>query len=49
MCFLLNTDGAIHSCSGLSATGGVIHDGKRNWILGYNNYLRKCSVFVVEL
>ncbi|MBA0850658.1 hypothetical protein Goshw_003756 [Gossypium schwendimanii] len=28
--------------------GGVIRDGKRNWILGYNRFLGKCSVAVAK-
>ncbi|MBA0824573.1 hypothetical protein Goarm_021233 [Gossypium armourianum] len=29
-------------------SGGVIRDGKRNWILGYNRFLGKCSVTVAK-
>ncbi|MBA0608493.1 hypothetical protein Godav_020707 [Gossypium davidsonii] len=29
-------------------SGGVIRDGKRNWILGYNRFLGKCSVAVAK-
>ncbi|KAH1055232.1 hypothetical protein J1N35_033297 [Gossypium stocksii] len=32
-----------------SSSGGVLRDRKGNWIFGYNHYLGKCSVFVVEL
>ncbi|MBA0805021.1 hypothetical protein Gohar_004567, partial [Gossypium harknessii] len=28
---------------------GVIRDGKRKWILGYNHFLEKCSVAVAKL
>ncbi|KAH1057185.1 hypothetical protein J1N35_035250 [Gossypium stocksii] len=49
MCFSLNTNGVVHSGSSLFAASGVIHDGKGNWILGYNRYLEKCSVFAAEL
>ncbi|KAK5844957.1 hypothetical protein PVK06_001104 [Gossypium arboreum] len=49
MCFYLNTDGATHSVSGFSATGGVIYDGKGQWILGYNRHLGKCTAVVAEL
>ncbi|MBA0560534.1 hypothetical protein Golob_017423 [Gossypium lobatum] len=49
MCFSLNTGGAVNSVSGFFAAGGVIHDGKGNWVLGYNRFLGKCSVAIVEL
>ncbi|MBA0663599.1 hypothetical protein Goklo_003704 [Gossypium klotzschianum] len=49
MCFSLNIDGAVNSGSGFSVVGGVICDGKGNWVLGYNRFLGKCSVIVVEL
>ncbi|MFQ6644682.1 hypothetical protein Gotur_019806 [Gossypium turneri] len=32
-----------------SAESGVIYDEKRNWVLGYNRFLGKCSVIVTEL
>ncbi|MBA0818234.1 hypothetical protein Gohar_021615 [Gossypium harknessii] len=28
---------------------GVIYDEKRNWVLGYNRFLGKCSVIIAEL
>ncbi|MBA0881645.1 hypothetical protein Goshw_012065 [Gossypium schwendimanii] len=46
MCVYLNTDSAVHSVSGFSAAGGVIRDGKRKWILGYNHFVEKCLVAV---
>ncbi|MBA0876724.1 hypothetical protein Goshw_003923 [Gossypium schwendimanii] len=49
MCFSLNTGGPVNSVSGFFAAGGVIHDGKGNWVLGYNRFLGKCSVAIVEL
>ncbi|MFQ6647174.1 hypothetical protein Gotur_018953 [Gossypium turneri] len=49
MCVYLNIDVVVNSVSGFSATSGVIHYRKGNWILGYNRFLRKCSVAVVEL
>ncbi|MBA0805022.1 hypothetical protein Gohar_004567, partial [Gossypium harknessii] len=49
ICVYLNTDSVVHSVSGLSAAGGVIRDGKRKWILGYNHFLEKCSVAVAKL
>ncbi|KAH1033603.1 hypothetical protein J1N35_045777 [Gossypium stocksii] len=48
MCFYLNTDGVVHTTSGLSAAGGVIRDGTGKWIMGYNRHLGKCTVAVVE-
>ncbi|MBA0726761.1 hypothetical protein Golax_002568, partial [Gossypium laxum] len=47
--FYLNTDGAVQTNIGLSATGGVIRDNMGKWILGYNRFLEKCSVFTAEL
>ncbi|MBA0874379.1 hypothetical protein Goshw_015778 [Gossypium schwendimanii] len=32
-----------------TTNGGVIHDEKGTWILGYNRFLGKCSVAVAEL
>ncbi|KAK5836320.1 hypothetical protein PVK06_012104 [Gossypium arboreum] len=32
-----------------AAAGGVLRDRNENWILGYNQYLRFCSVIEVEL
>ncbi|MBA0802814.1 hypothetical protein Gohar_013084, partial [Gossypium harknessii] len=49
MCFFLNTGGAVNFVSGFFAAGGVIRDGKGNWVLGYNCFLGKCLVAVVEL
>ncbi|KAH1105904.1 hypothetical protein J1N35_009672 [Gossypium stocksii] len=49
MCLYLNTDGAVQTNTGLSAAGGVIRDGMRKWILGYNRFLGKCFVFVAEM
>ncbi|KAK5812825.1 hypothetical protein PVK06_028267 [Gossypium arboreum] len=34
--------------SGYSRICRVIRDGKRNWILGYNRFLGKCSVIITE-
>ncbi|MBA0698053.1 hypothetical protein Goari_021562, partial [Gossypium aridum] len=47
--FYLNTDGVVQTNIGLSATGGVIRDNMGKWILGYNRFLEKCSVFTAEL
>lgn len=49
MCFYLNIDGVVHSSFGFSTSGGVIRDGKGDWIMGYNRFLGKCSVVVAEL
>ncbi|MBA0778418.1 hypothetical protein Gotri_006285 [Gossypium trilobum] len=49
MYVVLNTDGAVHSVSGLSAAGGVIRNNKGEWILGYNRFFGKCSAATVEL
>lgn len=48
-CVFLNTDGAVHPVSGLSAAGGVIRDNKGEWILGYNRFLGECSIATAEL
>ncbi|MBA0608759.1 hypothetical protein Godav_020945, partial [Gossypium davidsonii] len=34
---------------GLSVTGGVVWDETGKWLLGYNRFLGKCSVFDTEL
>ncbi|KAH1040511.1 hypothetical protein J1N35_042254 [Gossypium stocksii] len=39
----------VHSISGFSIANGVIRDEKGTWILGYNQFLGKCSVGVAEL
>ncbi|KAK5771808.1 hypothetical protein PVK06_048052 [Gossypium arboreum] len=49
MYVFLNTDGAVHSVSGLSAVGGVLRNNKGEWILGFNCFLGKCSPVNVEL
>ncbi|KAK5771638.1 hypothetical protein PVK06_047866 [Gossypium arboreum] len=49
MCVFLNTDGAVHPMSGLSAVGSVIRNSKREWILGYNRFLGECSIATAEL
>ncbi|KAK5772935.1 hypothetical protein PVK06_049237 [Gossypium arboreum] len=49
MYVVLNTDGVVHSVSDLSAVGGVLRNNKREWILGFNCFLGKCSVTTVEL
>ncbi|KAK5825904.1 hypothetical protein PVK06_020782 [Gossypium arboreum] len=48
-CIYLNIDGAIQTNIGLSIVGGMIRDETRKWILGYNRFLVKSSVFIVEL
>ncbi|KAK5775092.1 hypothetical protein PVK06_042959 [Gossypium arboreum] len=45
----LNTDGAIHSVSGLSAAGGMLSNSKGEWILGFTRFLGKCSVATAKL
>ncbi|MFQ6658147.1 hypothetical protein Gotur_027640 [Gossypium turneri] len=42
-------DGAVQIALGDSEVGEVIRNGKREWIMGYNKNLGKCSVFNVEL
>ncbi|KAH1064862.1 hypothetical protein J1N35_029849 [Gossypium stocksii] len=45
----LCTDVAVQIVSGDAATRGVIRNGNREWIIGYNRYLGKCSLFDPEL
>lgn len=45
----LNIDDAVQLDSGNATTGGVLRDEKEEWILGYNKFLDKCSVFDAEL
>ncbi|MBA0669802.1 hypothetical protein Goklo_025297, partial [Gossypium klotzschianum] len=45
-CVYLNTDGAVQTNTGLSTAGGMIRDETGKWILGYNRFLGKSSVFV---
>ncbi|MBA0601539.1 hypothetical protein Gorai_004713, partial [Gossypium raimondii] len=42
-------DGVVQTNIGLSAAGGVIQDNMGKWILRYNRFLEKCSVFTAEL
>ncbi|MBA0732342.1 hypothetical protein Gogos_016441 [Gossypium gossypioides] len=49
MRFFLNTDEVVQIVSGFSGVGEIIRDEKGKWILGYNLFLGKCSVFVAEL
>lgn len=46
---ILNIDGAVQVDSGHAKARGVLRDVNGDWILGYNKYLRKCSIFDVEL
>ncbi|KAH1091494.1 hypothetical protein J1N35_018751 [Gossypium stocksii] len=45
----LNTDGAVHSNTGIASAGGVARDMNRQWLFGFNRYLGKCSIFDAEL
>ncbi|MBA0755232.1 hypothetical protein Gogos_021881, partial [Gossypium gossypioides] len=49
MHFFLNTNESVQIVSGFSSASGMIRDGKGKWILGYNHFLGKCSIFVAEL
>lgn len=48
-CVFLNIDGVVQMNTGLFVVGGMIRDEKGKWILGYNRFLGKYLVFVVEL
>ncbi|MBA0566086.1 hypothetical protein Golob_010935, partial [Gossypium lobatum] len=43
MRLFLNIDGVVQNSIGLSATGGVLRDEARQWLLSYNQHLWKCS------
>ncbi|MBA0612531.1 hypothetical protein Godav_013127 [Gossypium davidsonii] len=45
----LCTDRAVQIVSGNATARGVIRNGNEEWIMGYNRYLGKCSVFDAEL
>ncbi|MBA0568701.1 hypothetical protein Golob_006174, partial [Gossypium lobatum] len=48
-CIYLNVGGVVQMNTGLSIASGVIRDGMGKWILGYNWFLGKSSVFIAEL
>ncbi|MBA0878535.1 hypothetical protein Goshw_025902 [Gossypium schwendimanii] len=45
----LYMDGVVAISSGNVATDGVVRDQQRNWILGFNCYLGRCTPFEAEL
>ncbi|MBA0682421.1 hypothetical protein Goari_024144 [Gossypium aridum] len=45
----LFTDGAVTISDGSASARGVLWDQQVNWILGFNHYLERCSVFKAEL
>ncbi|KAH1047641.1 hypothetical protein J1N35_038425 [Gossypium stocksii] len=45
----LFTDGAVQLDSGFATARGVLRDKEGRWIIGFHLFLRKCSVFNVEL
>ncbi|MBA0723336.1 hypothetical protein Golax_003920, partial [Gossypium laxum] len=48
-CIYLNVGGVVQMNTGLSIASGVIRDEMGKWILGYNWFLGKSSVFIAEL
>ncbi|MBA0676727.1 hypothetical protein Goari_018191 [Gossypium aridum] len=42
------TDGAIQVMSGSATAGRVLCNENGDWILGYNKFLRNCSIFYTE-
>ncbi|KAK5825672.1 hypothetical protein PVK06_020530 [Gossypium arboreum] len=48
-CVYLNIDGSVQMNTGFSTAGGMNRDETEKWILGYNRFLGKSSVFVAEL
>ncbi|MBA0742501.1 hypothetical protein Gogos_015552 [Gossypium gossypioides] len=45
----LFTDGAVASGNGSASTRGVLQDQHGNWILGFNHFLERCSIFKAKL
>ncbi|MBA0628426.1 hypothetical protein Godav_023151 [Gossypium davidsonii] len=45
----LFTDGAVDRGFGAASAGGVLRDQNKDWILGYNHYVKKCMVFEAEV
>ncbi|KAK5777236.1 hypothetical protein PVK06_045203 [Gossypium arboreum] len=45
----LNTDRAVQIEIGNAAADGIIRNANRDWILGYNRHLGKCSIFNAKL
>ena len=45
----LNTDGAAKGSSGPAGAGGVLRDGKGEWIVGFSEYVGCCSTVKAEL
>ncbi|MBA0854915.1 hypothetical protein Goshw_006589, partial [Gossypium schwendimanii] len=48
-CISLCTDRAVQIVSGNATARGVIRNGNGEWIMGYDRYLGKCSIFDAEL
>jgi len=46
---MLQTDGAAKGCPGLTGAGGVFRDAQGSWIVGFGEYLGRCSAVKAEL
>ncbi|KAK5810916.1 hypothetical protein PVK06_026233 [Gossypium arboreum] len=45
----LFTDGAVDRGFGATFVDGVLQDQNRDWILGYNHFIGKCTIFEAKL
>ena len=46
---MLQTDGAAKGCPGLAGAGGVFRDAQGRWMVGFAEYLGRCSAVKAEL